>query len=90
MAEVETSGKIISEVGVVDNLTNREWEILRLICDGFSNKEIALKLNVSVSTVKKHNSEMFKKLNVTTRMQAILEVAKRLDKMKKEGRILAV
>jgi len=75
---------------VVDNLTNREWEILRLICDGFSNKEIAFKLNVSVSTIKKHNFEMYKKLNVSSRMQAILEVAKRLDKMKKEGQTITV
>ena len=51
-------------------LTAREREVLRLVDGGLSNKEIALKLNIEVSTVKNHVHNVLDKLNVTSRMQA--------------------
>ena len=54
--------------GVV--LTMREREVLRLIDGGFSNKEIAVRLHVEVSTVKNHVHRLLEKLNVTSRAQA--------------------
>lgn len=54
----------------VSKLTKRESHILKLICDGFSNIEIATDLNVSLSTVKTHTYNLFKKLNVSSRVQA--------------------
>lgn len=53
-----------------NQLTKRESHILKLICDGHSNIEIADDLNVSLSTVKTHTYNLFKKLNVSNRVQA--------------------
>jgi predicted ATPase len=52
-------------------LTPRELEILHLITQGLSNDEIASELVVSVTTVKKHISHIYDKLNVQRRAQAI-------------------
>lgn len=50
-------------------LTDREIEITISICAGFSNKEIGDKLFISESTVKKHSSNLYKKINVNNREQ---------------------
>ena len=46
------------------NLTNREREVLKLIADGLSNKEIACRLNVGVRTVETHRERMMRKLDI--------------------------
>jgi len=53
-------------------LTRREAEIAVQACKGLSNKEIALELNISEATVKKHMSHIFEKLDVEKR-QEIME-----------------
>src|SRR6478609_2681851 len=57
-------------------LSKRELEILNLLAQGYSNQEIAGKLFVSISTVKSHNQNLFEKLDVKRRIQAV-EKAKR-------------
>ncbi len=57
--------------------TNREWEVLRLLAQGKSNAEIADQLFISLSTVKTHASNIFLKMEVKSRAQA-MEKAKRL------------
>ena len=52
-------------------LSKREYEILYLINDGLSNQQIADKLFVSENTVKKHVSNLFLKLDVQRRTEAI-------------------
>src|SRR5580765_6215047 len=52
-------------------LSKRELEILSLLAQGHSNQEIAAKLFVSVSTVKTHNQNLFEKLEVKRRIQAV-------------------
>ena len=59
-------------------LSKRELEILNLMAQGHSNEEIAAKIFVSLSTVKTHNQNLFVKLDVKRRTQAI-EKAKRLN-----------
>lgn len=59
-------------------LSKRELEILNLMAQGHSNDEIADKIYVSLSTVKTHNQNIFEKLDVKRRTQAI-EKAKRLN-----------
>jgi DNA-binding CsgD family transcriptional regulator len=59
-------------------LSKRELEILNLLAQGHSNQEIASKLFVSLSTVKTHNQNLFEKLDVKRRIQAV-EKAKRLN-----------
>ena len=53
-------------------ISERELEVLRLLADGRSNKEIASNLEVSPNTVKTHVARLFEKLEVRRRTQAIL------------------
>ncbi len=57
---------------IVNNLTNREVEVLKLIAEGMINKEIAKTLYISEKTVKNHISNIFKKLDVNDRTQAAI------------------
>jgi DNA-binding CsgD family transcriptional regulator len=59
-------------------LSKRELDVLDLMAKGHSNQEIAAKLFVSLSTVKTHNQNLFEKLDVKRRTQAV-EKAKRLN-----------
>ena len=61
-----------SEDSEMETLTAREKEMLSYVAKGFSNKEISEKLYVSELTVKTHLKNIFKKLNVNSRTQAIL------------------
>ena len=56
---------------LLDPLSARELEVLHLIAIGDSNYEIAEQLVVAVSTVKRHVSNIFSKLGVTNRTQAV-------------------
>jgi LuxR family maltose regulon positive regulatory protein len=55
----------------IEPLTPRELEVLRLIANGDSNQRIAEKLVITLSAVKKHTGNIFKKLNVNSRTQAV-------------------
>jgi DNA-binding CsgD family transcriptional regulator len=57
----------LAELGI----TPRELEILQLIAQGLSNREIAEKLFVSENTVKTHSSRLFDKLSARRRTQAV-------------------
>lgn len=52
-------------------LTPREREILRLLAEGYSNKEIAERLVVSPSTIHSHRTNLMKKLNLSSRHELI-------------------
>jgi two-component system, NarL family, response regulator LiaR len=52
-------------------ITRRELEILELIAEGLSNKEIASRVYVSENTVKTHAASVFEKLNARRRTQAV-------------------
>lgn len=56
---------------LVEDLSNRELEILTLVERGLSNKDISETLNLSIRTVKWHNSNIFGKLGVSNRTQAV-------------------
>jgi DNA-binding NarL/FixJ family response regulator len=55
-----------------DGLTAREMEILRLIATGAPNKQIAYRLKISEKTVRNHVSNMYEKLQIYDRSQAVL------------------
>ncbi|SDQ01280.1 transcriptional regulator, LuxR family [Mucilaginibacter sp. OK268] len=59
------------------NLSRRELEVLELMAEGLSNQEISARLFVSLNTIKTHSSNLFDKMEVKRRTQAI-EMAKRL------------
>lgn len=56
-----------------DLLTERETELVTLIARGLSNKEIADRIFVSENTVKKHLNNIYTKLDVSRRTQAVLK-----------------
>jgi DNA-binding NarL/FixJ family response regulator len=61
----------------VDPLSAREIEIIRLISQGLSNQEIAQVLHISENTIKSHNKEIFAKLDVHNRVEAVVAAKKR-------------
>lgn len=65
----------------VDNksgiLTNRQFEVLKYISQGLSNKQIAHEMSVSEATVKLHINAMLKALNATNRTQALVNAQKK-------------
>src|SRR4029077_21206288 len=56
---------------IVEELTGRECQVLRLVSAGFGNKEIAVRLAISEHTVKFHISSILGKLNVASRTEAV-------------------
>lgn len=57
-------------------LTQQQIRVLHMLSQGLLNKQIAHELNVGETTVKAHVSEILRKLNVSSRTQAVLEVSK--------------
>lgn len=61
------------EPELIEPLSEREVEVLQLVADGLSNREIAASLIISVGTVKKHLNNIFGKLEVRSRTQAVAQ-----------------
>jgi LuxR family maltose regulon positive regulatory protein len=64
-------GSPVESADLVEQLTPREREVLALLALGDSNQAIADKLYITVRTVKKHTSNIYGKLNVSSRTQAV-------------------
>jgi DNA-binding NarL/FixJ family response regulator len=58
------------------SLTRQQLRVLQMLCQGLLNKQIAFELDVGETTVKAHISEVFRKLSVCSRTQAVVEVSK--------------
>lgn len=56
---------------LIEPLTERELEVLRLLADGLSNQEIARQLIVALGTAKTHTASLYRKLDVISRTQAV-------------------
>ncbi|MCD9025029.1 response regulator transcription factor [Cohnella silvisoli] len=82
LAEIRSERSVQSKLefapAVEPVLTEQEKRILLLISDGLSNKEIAQYLNITGETVKSHIKNMYRKLEVNNRVQA-LQRAKQLE-----------
>jgi len=74
LVQTEINQEEIAKLGI----SRRELEVLNLMAAGLSNEEIAGKLFISLNTVKTHSVNIFMKLDVKRRTQAI-EKAKRLN-----------
>lgn len=68
----KSTGCPVCREKAAQQLTVRESRVLRLMAEGFKNKEIAAKLYLSEETVKSHVSHILTKLEQTDRMQAVL------------------
>ncbi len=58
---------------MIEPLSERELDVLRLIAEGLSNQEIAKKLYVSLRTIKWHAGNIYGKLGVKNRTQAVVK-----------------
>ena len=57
---------------MLPELTDRENQVLKLIADGLTNREISCKLSISGSTVENHIHHIYAKLGVSNRAQAVV------------------
>jgi LuxR family maltose regulon positive regulatory protein len=69
---------------LTDPLTNRELDVLDLLSQRLRNKEIAEKLFISPETIKKHLANIYRKLDVSSRRQAV-ERAKQIGILSEGG-----
>ena len=67
----ETNSPGDDDQPLIDPLSEREMELLQLLAEGFTNQEIADRLIIAVGTVKAHTVNIYRKLNVNSRMQAV-------------------
>jgi len=70
---VEHFQQIPQPASDVEQLTSREKELLKSLADGFSYKEIADRLNISIHTVRTHCQHIYVKLHVQSRTLAVLK-----------------
>ena len=70
-ARLEPAKRDVND-GLVEPLSERELEILKLISQGLNNKQIAVRLHLAGGTVKNYVSNILNKLGVTDRTQAAL------------------
>jgi DNA-binding NarL/FixJ family response regulator len=72
---IEETRQLYQSQSELSTLTEREREVLDLLAQGLTNKEIAEKLVITTNTVKRHLKAVFEKLNVHTRSAATAKVA---------------
>jgi len=78
------AGKVLQRMRTPENpprkaprmLSATQVEILRLIADGFSNREIAKRVHLSENTIKSHVQELFRKLGVGNRVEAAVRASR--------------
>ena len=66
--------EVVSKIN--NSLTTRELEVLELVSKGLKDKEIADQLFVSLSTIKTHTRNIYKKLKVRNRTEAVIHLNK--------------
>lgn len=76
LGESSPAPQVNANQTLLEPLSEREIEVLSLIADGLSNREIAERLVLSVGTVKVHTRNIYSKLNVGSRTQAIAQAAR--------------
>ena len=67
----------VKEAVDTQNLSDRELQVLKLLVDGLDYKNIAEKLDISPNTIRKHIDNIYKKLHVTSRAQAVTIAVKK-------------
>lgn len=74
MQQIGTRASLGSEASSIiqEALSKRELEVLRCIAAGMSNQEIAHAIVITVGTVKRHTNNIYSKLRVRNRLQAVM------------------
>jgi len=73
----QSHGKLLHENKSKDKLSEREKEVLKLVASGYTSTEIGIRLLISGQTVNTHIKNIYRKLNVRTRAQAVSFAANR-------------
>lgn len=73
---VESDPEISDLIQRLRTLTPQQSRVLNMLADGLLNKQIAYELNVSEATIKAHVSAVLQKLNVDSRTQAVIQLAR--------------
>ena len=68
---IKEAGEVVDTVNPIEPLTRRETEVLRIMDRGVTNRGIATELGISHSTVKRHIANIYGKMQVSNREQAI-------------------
>jgi DNA-binding NarL/FixJ family response regulator len=68
--------RVLEQTALVDPLTRRELEVLRLVAEGFPNKTIADRLHISEHTVKFHLNALMGKLGAQSRTEAVVRASR--------------
>jgi LuxR family maltose regulon positive regulatory protein len=63
--------KTLQGSALIQPLSKRELQVLRLIAAGYSNKKVADQLVIAIGTVKRHTANIFNKLGVENRTEAV-------------------
>jgi NarL family two-component system response regulator LiaR len=74
---ITTFEGIRSKTEITPSLTERELEVIKALAQGKSNKEIARALDISEKTVRNHASNIYKKLHIFDRTQAVIYAVRR-------------
>ena len=67
-------------------LTKSEREVTSLLCQGFRNKEVAQRMDITEQTVKSHCNRIFKKVGVTDRLQLVIEIHRHFPELAAAGK----
>ncbi|MCI4042825.1 response regulator transcription factor [Streptomyces sp. TRM75563] len=86
MARLRSGQQPAEEPDLLPGLTDREREILDLIGDGLTNRQIGQRLYLAEKTVKNHISRLLAKLGVERRIQAAVIATRARDRMRPDGR----
>jgi len=80
VAVLRKQGNLMTSIPATEDsllsLTDRESDVLRLVAKGYSNKAVARELGITISTVKTHLRNIFRKLDVEDRAQVIIKAIK--------------
>ncbi len=71
LGEPEQLPQLPSQEALIEPLTDREFEVLKLLAEGLTNQDIAKELTIVVGTVKAHNHSIYGKLGVRNRTEAV-------------------
>ncbi len=74
---VETFQRPVAETPATSELSAREMEILEMVAKGLTNKEIGPKLNISYDTVRAHLRNIYERLHVRCRAEAVMKYAQK-------------